>query len=127
MAYDLDSNNGANGDQFVVNQQGWAGSVPTHTCPGNHESAEDFTQYMARLGGSMPASAAGANGTYHSFNVGLTHVIMLSSEAFFYLSDHGLLMLPTMYDWLVADLQAVNRSQTPWIIAMVRGRVRPLV
>lgn len=120
MAYDLDTNSGANGDTFMVNQQAWAGTVPTHTCPGNHESSGDFTQYIARLGQSMPSSAPGSNGTYHSFNVGLTHVILLSSEAYFYLSDHGLIMLPTMYQWLVADLQAVNRSATPWIIAMVR-------
>lgn len=44
LAYDLDSNNGANGDAFVVNAQNYSAYIPTHYCPGNHESqgAEDF-------------------------------------------------------------------------------------
>jgi acid phosphatase type 7 len=122
-AYDLDSNNGANGDAFMVNAQGYAATVPMHTCPGNHESANDFAQYLARLGVAMPAPATSppGNGTFHSFNVGLVHVVMVSTEAYFYPTAHGLLMLPAQYAWLEADLAAVDRSVTPWIILMVRG------
>jgi len=38
-SYDLDSNNGANGDQFVSMTQNYSAYIPTHFCPGNHVSA----------------------------------------------------------------------------------------
>jgi hypothetical protein len=78
IAYDLDSNNGANGDTFVVNAQPYSAYVPTHYCPGNHESAEDFFQYINRFD-MMPGNETG-NSAFHSFNVGYSHIIMFSSE-----------------------------------------------
>ena len=36
VAYDIQSNNGGNGDAFVVNTQAYAATHPVHLCPGNH-------------------------------------------------------------------------------------------
>lgn len=38
IAYDLQSNSGANGDAFVVQMEPIAGAVPVHLCPGNVSS-----------------------------------------------------------------------------------------
>lgn len=53
---------------------------------------------------------------WHSFNAGPVHVVMFSSEAYFWLSAHGLPIVAQQYAWLEADLAAVDRSVTPWVI-----------
>lgn len=58
---------------------------------------------------SMPSSP-GANGVFwYSFNAGMVHVAMISSE-------HDPSASAPMGAWLAADLAAVNRSQTPWLV-----------
>lgn len=120
IAYDLDSNNGGNGDAFVVAAQSYAAYVPEHVTVGNHEAEmegnADFVQYIGRFN-MMPGNAT-SDSMYHSFNAGLTHVVMLSSEVYFYLSTHGLDLMPTQYAWLEDDLAGVNRSVTPWLLTM---------
>jgi hypothetical protein len=49
----------------------------------------------------------GTDSIYHSIDVGNAHIIMLSSEVFFYLGAHSAAMLPAQFAWLEADLQAV--------------------
>lgn len=125
FAYDLDSNNGTNGDVFMRNIEQIAAHVPYHTCPGNHESANDFLEYSNRFN-VMPGagqSVPGSDSNFHSFNVGKLHFIMASSEVFFYFSEHGLALLPAEYAWLEQDLASVNRTATPWI---VMGAHRPM-
>lgn len=78
-------------------------------------------QYIGRFN-QMPGSNTG-NSSYHSFNVGLTHILMYSSEAYFYFTPHGLPMLPAQYAWMEADLAAVDRTVTPWLIT---GAHRPM-
>lgn len=63
------------------------------------------------------------NSAFHSFNLGPLHVVMFSSEAYFYLSPHGLPMLPEAFAWLEADLAGLNRTATPWVAVMAH---RPL-
>lgn len=50
---------------------------------------------------------------------------MFSTETYFYLTEHGLLMLPEQYAWLEADLAAANanRAERPWVLV---GGHRPL-
>jgi hypothetical protein len=38
LAYDLQSQNGASGDAFVVETEPLASRIPIHYCPGNHVS-----------------------------------------------------------------------------------------
>jgi hypothetical protein len=109
------------------------------------ENANDFRQYIGRFN-DMPlapqastaaaappaaallqarqaASTVSVDSMYHSINVGPVHVVMFSSEAYFYLSPHGLPLVAQQYAWLEADLAAVDRTITPWIITMAH---RPL-
>jgi len=56
-----------------------------------------------------PLSATSNSVYWYSFNEGPVHVIMLSSE-------HDWRQTSRQYAWLEADLEAVNRSQTPWVV-----------
>jgi len=116
---DLQTNNGTSGDAFVVQMEPLAGAIPVHFCPGNHEDANDFSQYRARFN-LMPGGAEvrKAQSIFHSFNVGLVHVIMFSSEVFFTVGEYSLLLLPEQFAYVEADLKAVDRNVTPWIITM---------
>jgi hypothetical protein len=115
----LQSQNGASGDAFVVQTEPLASAIPVHYCPGNHEDYNDFGQYRARFN-LMPGGAEvrKAQSIFHSFNVGLVHVIMFSSEVFFTVGEYSLLLLPEQFAWVEADLKAVDRSITPWVITM---------
>ncbi|RLN95370.1 hypothetical protein BBJ28_00005488, partial [Nothophytophthora sp. Chile5] len=57
------------------------------------------------------------NGVYwYSFDTGLAHHTVLSSE-------HEFARGSRMHDWLVADLKAVDRAKTPWLFVYIH---RPL-
>ena len=59
-----------------------------------------------------------AQSIFHSFNVGLVHVIMFSSEVFFTVGEYSMLLLPEQFAYVEADLKAVDRQVTTWIITM---------
>jgi hypothetical protein len=64
---------------------------------------------------------AGANaGTntarYYSFNQGLTHFVAFTAEAYVYARDEA--FLQNQLAFLRADLAAVDRKQTPWVVAL---------
>ena len=63
----------------------------------------------------MPANGNGV--FWYSFSVGNVHVAMISSE-------HDPTPSAPMGAWLVKDLAAVNRSETPWVFVNIH---RPLV
>lgn len=116
-----------------------ATQVPYHVCLGNHEydwPTQSFKpklfSYMKDGGGEcgipydkrfhMPGPKlrtkdflTGSTNIYHSINVGLVHFIMLSSE-------HNMTVGSEQYEWLLSDLQGVNRSVTPWVVF---GQHRP--
>jgi acid phosphatase type 7 len=129
MAYDLDSNGGTTGDAFMNSIQNYSSIIPIQWGPGNHEAdfLASFENYRARIGqwemggqGTGPNSTSPVNGIFHSFDLGLAHFVMISSEAYFYPSEYGLLMLPAQFAWLEADLAAAaaNRAERPWIVLM---------
>jgi acid phosphatase type 7 len=125
MAYDLDDDDGARGDAWLNSVEPIASVVPYHTCPGNHESNWGFAQYVARF--YMPGPEGSAN-MFHSFDHGNAHIIMLSTEAYFYPTEYGLFLLPKQFEWLEADLQAANapgqREKFPWVMI---GMHRPMI
>ena len=114
--------------------------VPYHVCLGNHEfdwpgqsyQPWDWT-YKTDSGGecgipfdrrfNMPGPRmrtggdflTGSRNIYHSRNVGMVHFVLISSE-------HNATVGSEQYTWLEADLAAVNRSRTPWIVF---GQHRP--
>ncbi|RYG53546.1 hypothetical protein EON66_08395, partial [archaeon] len=85
---------------------------------GNHESdAQTFKQYLTRFGGTLPlAKNSGSNSQlWYSFNDGLVHWVSIDTELFSYGGTQA--QIDAQYAWLTADLAAVDRSVTPWVIA----------
>jgi len=93
-------------------------------CEGNHEGANGFAHYANRFAVfSMDNSSAGTtngvpglfptawNNHWYSYDVGLVHFVALSTETYF--SYGG---VAAQYAWADADLAAVDRAKTPWVI-----------
>ena len=55
----------------------------------------------------MPSNGNGV--FWYSFDYGMVHTIVLSSE-------HDLSPLSSQYAWLENDLGTVNRTETPWLV-----------
>ncbi|EPS62461.1 hypothetical protein M569_12328, partial [Genlisea aurea] len=98
--------------------QALAASRPWMTTEGNHEiesgvGPETFTAYNARW--SMPhLESSSKSNLYYSFEVAGVHVMMLGSYTDFD-SDSD------QYAWLVNDLKGVDRSKTPWVLALMHA------
>ncbi|KAL4238971.1 hypothetical protein ACF0H5_003675 [Mactra antiquata] len=118
LAYDMDSDNGYQGDRFLNMVQNLTAELPYMTCPGNHENAYNFTHYKRRF--TMPTDEDGDR-MFYSFNIGPAHVISLSTEYYFYI-QYGIMQPVRQYFWLLDDLKEANkpenRAQRPWIITM---------
>ena len=80
-------------------------SVPYMTVVGNHENVDNFLPYKKRYN---PPFAKGE--LYWSINYGALHLIGLSSETAYNIGS-------PQYNWLVADLAAIDRKATPWVVA----------
>ncbi|XP_067099951.1 acid phosphatase type 7 isoform X1 [Osmerus mordax] len=116
FAYDMDEDNGRIGDEFMRQIQSIAAYLPYMTCPGNHESSYNFSNYRNRF--SMPGQT---ESLWYSWNIGPAHIISLSTEVYFYLS-YGQELIFRQYAWLKMDLEEANkpenRAARPWIITM---------
>lgn len=67
------------------------------------------------------AQTAGVNSgsktnLWYSFNDGLVHWVSIDTELWYY--DGTPTEIANQFAWLKADLAAVNRTETPWVIAM---------
>ena len=61
---------------------------------------------------------AGTNtARYYSFNQGLTHFIVFTAEAYLYARDAS--FIENQLNFMKADLGAVDRKVTPWVVALV--------
>nr|CAD7203935.1 unnamed protein product [Timema douglasi] len=102
------------GDEFLRQIESIAGYVPYMTCPGNHEQANNFSDYRNRF--SMPGNT---EGLWYSFDVGPIHFISISTEVYYFL-EYGFELLTRQFNWLKEDLKiailAENRALRPWII-----------
>lgn len=88
--------------------------------PGLDDSAGNFSEYRARFHGVTlyaGARCGSNNNIYYSFNRGLTHFIVFSAEAYFY--PVGATFIANQLAWMRADLASVDRSVTPWVVALV--------
>ena len=108
-------------DFFLAMLSPMSASVPYFTTMGNHESdwpssASFYTGTDS--GGECGISAfklipqpepATVNAPWWSYDIGLIHIIGISSE-------HNYTKGSPQYHWLESDLAAVDRSKTPWII-----------
>jgi hypothetical protein len=87
---------------------------------GISQSAKNFTQYRGRF--AAVEMYAGANSLsnsnrYYSFNRGLNHFVVLTAEAYLYAKTPA--FLANQLSWLKADLAAVDRKVTPWIVVNI--------
>ncbi|XP_076441742.1 acid phosphatase type 7-like [Babylonia areolata] len=118
IAYDMYTDNGEVGDEFMRQIEPIAAYIPYLTCPGNHEMAFNFSHYKSRF--IMPGDVLGDN-MFFSFNMGPAHIISFSSEHYFSFY-YGRKLPIHQYQWLEKDLQEAtqpaNRAQRPWIITM---------
>lgn len=110
--------------------QGYMSVKPVVVAEGNHEacgaciqdvpeipfSAGNFTHYKARFH-SVSLNSNTGNNRYYSVNRGLTHFIVFTAESFVYkVSD---VFNANMVAFMKADLAAVDRKVTPWVVALV--------
>ena len=88
--------------------------------PGRPDSRGNFSEYRARFAsveaGAGKRSGSGSN-IFYSFDLGLTHYISFSAEAYAYRS--GAELLANQLAFMKADLAAVDRKATPWVVALV--------
>jgi hypothetical protein len=93
----------------------FSSSPPTdHELPPDQKGDVNASHYVNMLGRTMPGAS---NGSFYSSNVGLIHLVFLSSEVLA-LGPYGGVTAEAQQAWLEADLAAVDRAQTPWIVAV---------
>ncbi|CAM6035913.1 unnamed protein product [Sphagnum compactum] len=92
--------------------------VPTMVIEGNHELEQQidnqtFVAYKARF--AVPSEESGSGTSmYYSFDAGGIHFVMIGSYVNYNQSGD-------QYAWLEKDLANVNRSVTPWLIAITHA------
>jgi len=115
LAYDMNTDNGTMGDRFMEMMEPIGAYLQYMTCPGNHESADDFLQYRSRF--SMP-NYTETESLYYSFDLGPVHFVAVSTEVYYYRDQME--RVKAQYQWLEADLKAANapaaRAARPWIL-----------
>ncbi|KAF7147914.1 hypothetical protein RHSIM_Rhsim03G0076800 [Rhododendron simsii] len=104
-------------DSFGRIVEPYASKRPWMVTHGNHDVEsilsypEAFKAYNARW--LMPYQQSGSTSNlYYSFDVVGTHIIMLGSYTDFDSESD-------QFKWLIADLAKVDRSVTPWLIALL--------
>uniref|UniRef100_A0A915DB86 Purple acid phosphatase n=1 Tax=Ditylenchus dipsaci TaxID=166011 RepID=A0A915DB86_9BILA len=114
LAYNLDTDEGKFGDEFMRQIEPAAAYVPYMTVVGNHENAYNFSHYVNRF--TMPNSE---HNLFYSFDLGAAHFIAFSTEFYFYW-NYGFEQIAVQWEWLIKDLQKANanRKSVPWIITM---------
>eukprot|EP00946_MAST-07B_sp_MAST-7B-sp1_P003010 g3010.t1 len=127
--YNLDSDGGIVGDQFMRNIEQVAAFVPYMAALGNHEDGDTaMAHYLERFrqmpstSGSVPMDnvygGMAKNTWYYSWDAGLVHYISMSTEIPFGISGHGPDLQGAQYAWIDEDLAKANKNRhnVPWII-----------
>jgi hypothetical protein len=120
---DLPSSNGTVGDMFESSIEGITSTTAYMGGEGNHEGGGAFGHYANRFAVYAGDNTSGAtpdiaglvpapyNNHWYSYEVGLVHFVSMSSEAYFFYQG-----AEAQYAWMDADLSAVDRSATPWVV-----------
>ncbi|EPB70983.1 hypothetical protein ANCCEY_09928 [Ancylostoma ceylanicum] len=102
IAYDLHTNNGATGDNYMNQLEPLLSKVPYMVIAGNHEDdGKNFTDYQERFW--MPHNGYGDN-QFYSFDLGPVHWVGVSTEYYGYYYLYGQEPVMTQYAWLKNDL-----------------------
>jgi acid phosphatase type 7 len=127
--YNLDTNGGLVGDQFMRNIEQLSAYVPYMTSVGNHEDgATALAHYLERFR-HMPSNSGTVkvnnvennetvNTLFYSWNAGMVHYVAMSTEIPFGISGDGGDLQQKQYEWLEEDLKAANKNRdlVPWIV-----------
>lgn len=109
-AYNFDTGNSANGNFFMNRATLYSTQYPVQPACGNHEAAANFSEFQVRHSGVAAHSNTG-NALFYSFNNGLVHYLVFNSETYI---NGG---IEAMLNFMTADLAAVDRATTPWVVA----------
>ncbi|BFZ10366.1 hypothetical protein BsWGS_13404 [Bradybaena similaris] len=115
IAYNLGTQGGSVGDEFMNKISNFTARVPYMTTPGDHERFSDFYDYRHRF--SMPNAPwpMTEGSLWYSIDIGYTHFVSINTE----------LVPPSrlnsfQFTWLKNDLINANKNRnvTPWVIVM---------
>jgi hypothetical protein len=90
--------------------------------PGNHESDCNYTydNYKGRFAAQNETRAPGGRNSgssrWYSFEMGPIHFAAIDTDAYGF--DEVAFVLEDQFSWLQADLAAVDKGKTPWIVLM---------
>jgi hypothetical protein len=121
LAYNLEDNGGANGNEFQNLVSPIFSTVPLYVVAGNHETMSDdsFSAYKARFAATRALGVNSGNAgddanRWYSHDDGLVHWINVDTELWSYGSKA---QIAAQAAWLAADVAAINRTRTPWVLA----------
>jgi hypothetical protein len=102
-------------NQYYNEVSPYGSLVPYMSSSGNHEilgsdADGDFLAYRKRISPTLPWQASGGSEFWYSFNQGPAHFVAFDI-------DQPYKMGTAQQQWLFADLAAVDRTITPWVIA----------
>lgn len=115
ISYDLFSSDSANGNDYMEMMSPIFKQYPINVGEGNHEKGDNFTEYNLRF--KAIEKLAGANSGsdsnhYYSFDVGLIHFVMVSTEVYQYPEQAATGSHPfssrEQLRWLEKDLRKAN-------------------
>ena len=93
--------------------------TPIPPRPADEQATGNASHYTNILGKGMPGAALGH---WYSFTAGLVKFLMLSSEVYFmapFTTASGVaISAAAQHAWLAAELAAVDRDATPWLVAV---------
>ncbi|KAI6212748.1 hypothetical protein M3Y94_00065600 [Aphelenchoides besseyi] len=116
IGYDLHTNKGMVGDEFMRGMESIAARFPYLVIAGNHEDdGRNYSNYVSRF--NMPNDPFYDNQVY-SFDLGPVHWVGLSTEYYGFFYEYGHLPVLNQYQWLENDLRKANanREKTPFLI-----------
>jgi hypothetical protein len=121
VAYDLHSEHGRVGDDFMRGMQPVTAANPYLLVPGNHEAHHDFKHYRNRFAGlNRLAAASGSDDLFwYSVDQPQVHMVFFNTEVFEAAKASGdNATVVRQFQWLDADLREANkhRAERPWIV-----------
>mmetsp|Transcript_900 Transcript_900/g.2137 ORF Transcript_900/g.2137 Transcript_900/m.2137 type:complete len:440 (-) Transcript_900:327-1646(-) len=112
MAYDLNDDDGRNGDLFLNSIQPLAAKIPYMTSQGNHEGPGHSCTQHYQMRFQMPGNSTNF---WYSYDTGITHFVVFSTEFVIYNQTD---LQSAQMAWLEQDLAKVNRTAQPWLVTL---------
>ncbi len=109
--------------QMLDSNQEYSFKYPIQVTSGNHEGDNWYSMNMENLSLLFNYDAMvtdNVRGDFYSFDFGPLHFVTLRSNDVFTPQDgkYGYLS-PEQIEWLVNDLESVDRTVTPWVVTMI--------